>query len=405
MARYIAIPHGQMRDVEVESLILPFDDASRAEVIERNINDRRGDGRLAPTPSLDSYFADKDGAAIIADPRGQTPLTGVTIIEGDAGDASVLQQELPDHEVFEDFVIRMVEPVEALEAARDTPEPWHLTAIGLIDARSRGFRGQGEGKVIAILDTGVAMVPELGARIAGAWEVSGTMQTSEIATHDTDGHGTGVASLAIGKTIGIAPAAQVLNVLMMPFRRAMYLDFLTAMEFTARRPNVSVANISAGLEGRDLRMLPGINALLQAGILPVVAVGNDGEETSRSPGNLSEVLSVGASTRDDRVWKGSGNESISDGENTFAVPNVVAPGEDVTTIDRNGTFRSWSGSSLAAPIVSGLAALITEKHGAMKLADLRAEIIDACEPISGASPARQGNGLVRIPTVLWFAGS
>ncbi len=246
MVRYVAIPRTRRRDVAPESMILPLDNAARAELIERATRANRRDRSLAPTVSMEAHFANKPGAAIIADPRGQTSLTGVTVIEGDADDAAVLQQELPDHEVFEDFEIHMVEPVAA-EAADDAPELWHLMAIGLIGARARGFAGRGDGKVIAILDTGIAKVPELGTRIAGAWEVSGTMQTAEIETHDTDGHGTGVASVAAGATVGIAPAAEVLNVLMMPFRRAMYVDFLTAMEFTARRPNVLVANISAGL--------------------------------------------------------------------------------------------------------------------------------------------------------------
>ncbi len=405
MARYIAIPKIRKQVVEPEAVIMPMDSAARAERVETLTKMRHEDPSLAPTPGLEAYFENKRDAALLADPRDRTPLTGVIVIQGTTEDAAVLQEELPDHEVFEDFDIHLVAPVAVGEETDIARDKWHLEAVGLVNAQSKGFSGKGEGKIVAVLDTGIAKITELNGRIAGAWEVSSPFKTVEINTHDTDGHGTGVASLVAGKSLGIAPASQVLNMLMMPFRRAKYVDFLSAMEFIAGRPDISVANISAGLEGRELRMLPGVEALLQSGILPVVAVGNDGQETSRSPGNFFEVVSVGASTREGRVWSGSGSESIVHGNKTYTVPNVVAPGEEVTTCNRDGKFRSWNGSSMAAPTVSGLAVLITEKYGPMTLADLREEICAACEPLVGVCSLRQGDGVVQVPKGLWFEGA
>lgn len=159
-------------------------------------------------------------------------------------------------------------------------------------------------------------------------------------------------------------------------------------------------NMSAGIFGFHPEMRAAVSALRAVGVLPVVAVGNEGKNSSRSPGNYSEVLTVGASTKDTKVWSSSGGGEMVVNNMSFKIPDCVSPGADVVSCVMGGGFEAWSGSSMATPIVSGIAALVIEKHPGISLADLEQEILGACVSI-GALPTREGQGLVQVPRALW----
>ena len=91
------------------------------------------------------------------------------------------------------------------------------------------------------------------------------------------------------------------------------------------------------------------------GILPVFAVGNEGPGTSRSPGNYSEALSVGASDEDDLVADFSSSQQFRRPGDP-RVPDIVAPGVGVISTVPGGGFAEKDGSSMATPHIAGLAA-------------------------------------------------
>jgi bacillopeptidase F len=125
-----------------------------------------------------------------------------------------------------------------------------------------------------------------------------------------------------------------------------------------------IVNISLGWSGCSTVYRPAIQALRDAGILPVIAAGNNGPSSGSItyPGCYPEALTVGAVNQNDSIATFS-----SRGPGPWGVkPDVVAPGVSLVVPSAGGENASIQvgGTSLAAPHVAGLAALIVETGGA-----------------------------------------
>jgi subtilisin family serine protease len=186
---------------------------------------------------------------------------------------------------------------------------------------------------------------------------------------------------------------------MIPAGIATVASFYNAINWAAKNPQVQIVNISAGIRGFEEEMRPAIEALLSVGVLPVVAVGNEGRDRTRSPGNYNEVVSVGASSQENLVGGISGSGTIIFNNQQYNVPDIVAPGIQVYSAVRGG-YEAWDGTSMAAPIVSGVAALILQKRPNISVIELMDELFSTCKKLTGVSPSRQGNGLIQVTAAL-----
>ncbi len=343
----------------------------------------------------------RDMKTQVSDPTPKAATSvGARILDMTSANARMLRQEVPDIAVIRDRPLSLIGPVSSGDVMTadqlDEAALWHLTAIRVREARDAGRLGNGEGSTVAVLDSGVdGTHPEIASRVAHAYSSDPetlAIDTIPVAT-DTDGHGTHVAGLVAGATVGVAPAATLISGEMLPGGQGALSEFVTWMNWASTQPDIHIVNISAGLAGFVPELREPVSALMAVGILPVIAAGNEGRDSSRSPGNFHDVLTVGASTESGRVVGFSSSATMVVDHQSYAVPDLVAPGRKVVSAVCGG-YEAWNGTSMAAPIVAGVAALHLERYPMIEVLDLIEAILETCTPLS-VSALRQGAGLVQ----------
>jgi subtilisin family serine protease len=277
---------------------------------------------------------------------------------------------------------------------------WHLEKIKLSQARERGL-GTGKGIKVAVLDTGInGSHPELRGKVTISYDKYMHKLSNP---EDTDGHGTQVASLICGNTIGVAPDVKIIDVVLLERKYGKLVDFIWVLsEILKYHTDVPVVNISGGLyhshkDHEDPRLHTLIQRFSDKQIFLVVAAGNRGVGKTISPGIFREVISVGATTKNDEVWKKSGGDKLVDSKGEYTVPDLVAPGASIYVPAKQGGFERVSGTSMAAPIVSGIIALLIEKfrntYNYFTVDDVLEEMYKTCVDLQ-LPRERQGKGLV-----------
>lgn len=295
------------------------------------------------------------------------------------------------------------------------PEP---SGVGL--AHEEGITGQGV--LVGILDTGcdadhlelrdkdidfcyvpLQPVPEAVRVVRG---------------FDTNGHGTHVTSIVAGKNVGVAPDVDLMVASVIESetvktsleRVVVALDWMLSqfqLDHNADKP--TIINLSLGfrqdwIEATQLRaVMEGMRLLLHSlvvdfDVLPVVAIGNEGPGTVLAPGYYPECLSVGAVDFDlEPAWFSSSGLSPLSGE---PEPNIVGYGVRVLAalernIHRRSLYAEKSGTSMAAPYVTGIAALIASANGRLQGERLRRYLLDHALRLENAGD-RVGAGLARF---------
>jgi serine protease AprX len=271
----------------------------------------------------------------------------------------------------------------------------------------------GAGIGVAVLDSGISDVPDLKGRIV--YKRSFTPN----GTNDVYGHGSMVAGIiggsgkdSGGKYRGLAPGVSLLNLKVLADNGTGLDSYVIAAIQKAielkKTYNIRVMNLSVGREIVDTYsndpLCLAVQAAWKAGIVVVVAAGNDGRSnkwenqgygTIKSPGNDPFVITVGAmksmgtpSRADDRIasYSSKGPTLI----DQFAKPDLVAPGNRIVTtggakitrlekqypqnIIGNSYFR-MSGTSLAAPAVSAAVALMIQKDPSLTPDQVKARLL------------------------------
>ena len=393
-ARYIVRPGGPRVASEVSLAATALTPQARTAQVEA-ANALRNDAPAAR--ELERWLQDSARTTVR---RLSTPLSivGTVVLEMEDEDLEELST-ITDVRVVKDQALNLIRPAPAALTAGSGPdERWHLDAIGLSRARAAGTAGDGADVAVAVVDTGVdASHPEFAGKAiemvafdVDRWQITSTQQSV-----DTDGHGTHVAGLVAGRRVGVAPATTIINARMMPDGTSSSAGMVLALEWAASRADVAIMNMSAGIPGYFPGMEEMVEDLLAVGVLPVVAVGNEGRSRTSSPGNYNSVLSVGACNVHGAVSSFSGSGTYTVEHQTHHVPDLVAPGEAVTSSFLGGGYDAWNGTSMAAPIVSGIAALILQKHPTISVLDLSDALLDTCHDL-GVATERQGAGLIQV---------
>jgi subtilisin family serine protease len=289
------------------------------------------------------------------------------------------------------------------------------TNISLVNAPamwSLGYAGQGV--VIASMDSGVDLSH---ADLSATWRGGSNSWYDPYGQHPTTpadliGHGTQTMGVMVGGSgggtdIGMAPQAQWIAVKIFDDQggstsTAIHQGFQWLLDpdgnpGTADGPQIVNNSWTMAYPGCDLSFELDLQALRAADILPVFAAGNGGPNpgSDYSPANNPSALAVGATNNDDLIDGLSSRGPSACDQTTF--PEMVAPGVGIHTTDLAGFYTDASGTSLAAPHVSGGLALLLSAFSDFPVADQQAALLNSAVDLGPTGPDNDyGNGRLDV---------
>ncbi len=270
---------------------------------------------------------------------------------------------------------------------------WHLAKIGVPSAWDAST---GRGATIAILDSGVdANHPDLAGKLVPGWNC----YDNNSSTADVYGHGTAVAGTAAAATnnaVGVAALAG--EAMIMPMRitdlngYGYWSAAAQCLTWAADR-GASVANISFGGVSGSSTVQSAAQYLKNKGGLTVVAAGNNGAEELIAAS--STMISVSATDSNDvkASWSSFGK-----------YVDIAAPGTNIWTTTRGGSYQRWQGTSFASPVVAGVVGLMKAANPLLGAADLEKILFSTAADLGAAGwDSYYGNGRVNASAAVTAA--
>lgn len=269
-------------------------------------------------------------------------------------------------------VIELLEQDKKIKAGGLQKEaPWGLAALSQsyvsTDTKFKGsyvFEGTGKGVTVFLIDSGITTShPEFSGRASIGYESN----SSAAYGGDCAGHGTEVASVIVGKGVGVAKEAEIVSVSALDCDgEGTNSDLVFAIQWILEnRKSPAVINMSVGGE-KSAIVDAAVREAIGQGIPVVVAAGNSNlDACTQSPSGVESAIVVGASTRSKQKASFS---------NYGKCVHIFAPGKDIVVANAkfsaNGKttkalYSLASGTSLACPFVTGVVALLLEKNASL----------------------------------------
>ena len=271
--------------------------------------------------------------------------------------------------------------------------PWGVDRVDADVANNDGYTG--DGSDIAIIDTGIdADHPDLQANVGTGKDFTGTGSWD-----DDNGHGTHCAGIAgaVDNTegvVGVAPeatlhAAKVLD----SNGSGSFSDVAAGIQWVANQ-GYDVASLSLGGSSGSSTIQSAVSYAYSNGVLVVSSAGNSGpcSDCVGYPAAYGDAIAV-SSTNDD--------DTLSSFSSTGPEVELAAPGGDVYSTYQNGGYRTLSGTSMAAPHVSGAAGLLMADGQTNTQA--RTTLQNTAENI-GLGSNESGNGLLDVEAAVNSSG-
>ena len=300
----------------------------------------------------------------------------------------------------------------------------------------------GRGVTVAILDSGVAMDPDL---VQPTNRILASVNfADQRVTRDPGGHGTHVAGIvagngtrSAGEFVGIAPDANIVDVRVLDSTGSGRISSVVrGIEWVVAHQaayQIRVINLSLGapvtVSYRTDPLSAAVEIAWQRGLVVVAAAGNTGpqRDTVVSPGTDPYVITVGAT--DDAGTVDRGDDTLapfsawgtSDGH---VKPDLVAPGrrivslrvpgsaldtlfpDRVVTAQNGATYIRLTGTSMATPVVSGAVALLLERRPDLTPDQVKALLTQTTQSYgqnSGVTlpdPSADGSGLLDVASAI-----
>jgi type VII secretion-associated serine protease mycosin len=269
-------------------------------------------------------------------------------------------------------------------------DQWHLEYLKVAEAHRIST---GKGVTVAVIDSGVARHPDLTGVVKG----TDMLKPGGDGRTDVTGHGTSMAGLIAAngsgrqQALGIAPDAKILPIRVLG--KGKTINSLGPAIRYAISHGAKVINLSLG-GGLDPGDLAGVKEAAEADVVVIASAGNKPDDVNvTAPAFLESVVAVSAVDSEGRHAKISVSGDAVD---------IAAPGEDITSTNREGGYSGGKrGTSDAAAIVSGAAALLRSKYPNMSAAEvverLESTAVDKGAP--GVDPD-YGHGIIDIVAAL-----
>ncbi|MFI0606720.1 MAG: S8 family serine peptidase [Anaerolineae bacterium] len=362
-----------------------------------------------------SFLGEETAAGRAGPSRALWSVDGIAV---DVSDATLraLAQRPEVRAVIADGKLRLEpssapQPAARILGVATDPLQWNLRLIKVDEAR-RLLGVDGSGVTVAVVDSGVdyhhpllqpsyrGTQPGGSPRHARNWWCNRIIDAfcglGDTYPVDSVGHGSHVLGTIVAPAgIGVAPGARWIAA------RACQVDgcplswMVAALEWVVDlgedRPDI--VNLSLGTDAPlEIGVYQqAVNRIVEAGIFVVAAMGNN-PDSLLAPATFTSTLGVGAVTADGAVWNRSAR-GISTWQETK--PDLVAPGVGITSTLPGGGLGRLSGTSMAAPHVAGVAALVLQARPGLKPAALKDLLRRSATPIGAGLPGRaSGWGLV-----------
>jgi subtilisin family serine protease len=329
--------------------------------------------------------------------------------------------------------VSLIDPVETTDAPTMAMQSPANSALEAVNVRSLWDRGlTGRGSLICSFDTGVdGDHPALsskwrgnnGAAADASWFAPHTGSTPQ----DNIGHGSHVMGTMVGSTatdtVGVAPGAQWISAAVIDQGASFsttIADILSAFDW-ALNPDGNIGTVDdlpdvicnswgvpRGIYGDcDNTFWAAIDNIEAAGIVTIFAAGNEGPAlgTMRNPADRASsplnTLSVGAVDHQSLLVADFSSRGPASCDGASIKPELVAPGVSIYSTTNDGTYKYMSGTSMAAPFVAGLVALMRQYNPEATVEEIKNALIQATLDLGPAGEDNAyGYGMIDASQVL-----
>lgn len=309
--------------------------------------------------------------------------------------------------------------LDAVNAALLATPGWNGSSIRANELWALGYAGQGV--TVAIMDTGVDILhADLQAAYRGGTNSWFDPNGEHTTPYDKSGHGTQVTGLVLGadasgQTIGVAPGAtwmavKIFNDAGVSTISRIHQGFQWLLDpdgVPATNDAPDIVNNSWNLQNTENQCNPEFDADIQilkaAGLAVVFSAGNSGPYalSSVSPANGTQTLSVGAVDEALNIALFSSRGPSPCGSSVY--PRITAPGVNLLTADLTfgglipDSYVPVSGTSFAAPHLTGALALLKSAHSTRSYDEIEAALLAAALDLGAVGPDHDyGAGFLNV---------
>ncbi|WBB79115.1 S8 family peptidase [Micromonospora sp. WMMD882] len=282
----------------------------------------------------------------------------------------------------------------SIQATQPNPPSWGLDRIDqhyLPLNNSFGYTSAGAGVTVYVVDSGIrASHVDFGGRASGVYDAVGDGN----GTNDCHGHGTHVAGTVGGATYGVAKSVTIKAVRVLKCDNSGWTtDLIEGVDWIAGNHDpVSVANFS--LQGYGTAPNTAVENMINTGVYPVFIANNFNTDACTNGPRSSRGVTVAATDSTDNRASFSSYGTCVD---------IFAPGVNITSAgiaSNTASASGWSGTSMAAPHVSGWLARYRQQNPTHSLATVKSALISAATTgvVINPGPGSPNRLLYRSPT-------